>query len=93
MWSNVCVDDQPEIPPLDQTTINPKSFLAAVLLPNRVQTTMNQAGQASGGGSGGGGFLPAPRQDMEYICAGVFVISTHVFSVSPTRRDRLWRKE
>lgn len=59
-------------------------FSAALLLLNRVQTTMNPQGQASGGG--GGGFLPAPRQDMEYICAGVFVASPHIFNFTQTRQ-------
>jgi hypothetical protein len=32
--------------------------------------TMNQQGGTNANLGGGGGYIPAPRQDMEYICAG-----------------------
>ncbi|KAH7903779.1 DNA-directed RNA polymerase I [Hygrophoropsis aurantiaca] len=30
---------------------------------------MNQPGSSNTYGGGGGGFMPQPRQEMEYICA------------------------
>ena len=56
--------------PLKQTSTNWKAIMIDFFRKVVHEYTMSQQQAPMNGNTGGGAYIPAPRQDMEYICAG-----------------------